>query len=113
MKRRRGGRFVAVPRDLTAPEERPEDLVAPRTRVLRPLERVVQRGSLRETGDESRLLEVELAGRLREVRLRRRLDPVGVVSVVDLVHVGLEDPVLRPGPVELEREARLLQLARE
>src|SRR4029079_5240013 len=43
--------------------------------------------------------------------LRRRLDPVRVVAVVDLVHVLAEDPVLRARAREADRQAGLLQLA--
>ena len=47
---------------------------------------------------------------LREVRLRGRLDPVCLVSVVDLVQVRRQDALLRPRAVELRRQARLLHL---
>ena len=47
---------------------------------------------------------------LGEVRLRRGLDAVGVVSVVDGVQVGREDPALRPAVAQLDRQAGLLDL---
>src|SRR5438094_898888 len=49
----------------------------------------------------------------REVRLRGGLDAVGVIAVVDGVQVAGEDLVLRPAAAELDREARLLDLAIE
>ena len=73
-------------------------------------ERVVGRGRLGEAGEERRLAQVEVARVLREVRLRGCFDPVGEVAVVDLVEVGSQNPLLRPRVVELDREARLLQL---
>src|SRR6266581_1761267 len=49
----------------------------------------------------------------REVRLRGGLDAIGVIAVVDGVQVAGEDLVLRPAAAELDREARLLDLALE
>src|SRR2546423_5578676 len=49
----------------------------------------------------------------REVRLRGGLDTVGVIAVVDRVQVAGEDLVLRPAAAQLDREARLLDLALE
>ena len=74
-------------------------------------ERVVDGRRLREPGEERGLGERQPAGRLREVRLRGGLDAVGLVPVVHLVQVRRQDPVLRPGAVELRREAGLLELA--
>ena len=88
-------------------------LVAARDRARGPVQRVVARRRLRQAGQQRRLPEPELARVLREVGLRRGLDPVGVVAVVDLVHVLVEDPVLRPAAAQLDREARLLDLALE
>jgi hypothetical protein len=48
-----------------------------------------------------------------EVDLGGALDSVRAVPEVDRVQVGGQDPVLRPDLVELPRERRLLQLARE
>src|SRR5947208_1899541 len=39
------------------------------------------------------------------------IEAVGVISVVHLVEVGRQDPLLRPLPVELRGEARFLELA--
>src|SRR5205823_10050881 len=50
---------------------------------------------------------------LGEVGLRRGLDAVRVVAVVDGVQVLVEDARLRPLARELDREARLLHLAPE
>src|SRR5262249_37780634 len=48
-----------------------------------------------------------------EVRLRRRLDAVGVVPVVDGVQILVEDVVLRVPAAELDGEAGLFELALE
>ena len=46
-----------------------------------------------------------------EIDARGHLDAVGAVSEVDRVQVAGQDPVLRPLPLELPGESRLLQLA--
>ncbi len=77
------------------------------------MQRVVHRGRLRQAGEERCLAERQLLRMLREVRLSGSLDPVGVVAVVDLVHVLLEDPVFGPAAAELDCEAGLLELPLE
>ena len=80
---------------------------------MRVAQRVVDARRLRQPREQGRLRHRELRRALREVGLRRGLDAVGLVAVEDLVHVGGEDPLLRPALLELHREAGLLQLARD
>jgi len=75
------------------------------------VEWVVGRRRLRQAGEQGGLRERQLRSVPREVGLRSRLDPVRVVAVVDLVHVGGQDPLLRPGARQLDGEARLFELA--
>jgi hypothetical protein len=75
------------------------------------LERVEERGRLRKSGEQRGLGQVELAGVLREVRLRSRFDTVSVAPEIDLVEIGLEDAVFRPRALELQRQTRLLDLS--
>ena len=85
------------------------------------MERVEDGRRLRQPGEESGLVQRQLPRRLRKVGLSRRLDPVRVVSVVDLVHVRRQNPLL-PTPAsvlrlllpgELDRETCLCRLASE
>src|SRR5215211_357819 len=50
---------------------------------------------------------------LREIRLRRSLDPVRTVAVEDLVDVRVQDPALRLLTGQLDRETRLRRLSPE
>ena len=104
------GPVVLVALDVALVEHRQQDVVPARSGDLGAVERVVGARELRQPGEQRRLGKVQLGGVLRVVRLRGRLDPVGEVAVVHLVHVRGEDAVLRPGVVQLDREARLLQL---
>src|SRR5207244_1560528 len=61
----------------------------------------------RQAREQGGLRERQLLRMLREVRLRGRFDPVGVVAVEDLVHVRVEDPRLRLLARELDRETCL------
>src|SRR5262249_10161032 len=70
-------------------------------------ERVEVRRCLRQTGEQRGLRKSQMPGRLREVCLRRRLDPVGAVPVEDLVDVRVENPALGLLARKLDREARL------
>src|SRR5436190_8509750 len=100
-------------RDRTVLQHRAQDLVAAVERVERPVDRVEDGRRLRQTGEQRRLVECERARSAREVGLRGRLDSVRVVAVVDGVHIRAEDPVLRSVAGELDRQARLLDLALE
>ena len=111
--RRRQRRLELGAGDVAVRVHRAEDVVAPCDGPLGRLDRVVLGRRLRQAGEGGGLDEREVPRPLREVRLRRRLDPVRVAAVEDLVQVAGEDPVLRPLPVELDREAGLLDLALE
>ena len=66
---------------------------------------------LRQTGQEARLCQGQLAGGLAEVGLRRGFHPIGAVSVKDAVQVGLEDLRLRVLMLDLDGEDGLVELA--
>ena len=100
-----------------------EDLVAAPQGLVGLLERVVDRGRLGQPGDQRSLDEREVLRVPREVRLRSRLRPVRMAAEVDLVQVGLENPLLAPA-LELgaadgrlgapeQRQAHLLELDRQ
>jgi hypothetical protein len=57
------------------------------------------------------LLEVHRLGAVAEVVLRRGLDPVGPVAVIDEVEVALKDLVLGEGLLQLDGVFQLLDLA--
>jgi hypothetical protein len=75
--------------------------------------RIVVSRELRHGREQRGLRDVDLAHRLAEEDLRRRLDAVGTRAEVDLVQIELEDGVLREGPLQLPRHPRFLQFARE
>ena len=106
-------RPVLVVVDRPRLEHRPQDLVAPLDRRLRVEQRVVDRRRLRQTGEQGSLLQAQLARVLGEIDLGSGLDAVGAGAEVDVVQPGLEDPVLLPFLAELDRQARLLDLAAE
>ena len=85
--------------------------VAPGHGPLGEVHRVGRAGVLRQAGEQGRLRQAELAGGDAEVVLRRGLDAVGPVAVVDEVEVALEDLVL--GQLLLQRDGvlQLLELA--
>ena len=107
--------------DVVVVQHGAEHLVATRDRIGRTVERVEDRRRLRQPGEKSCLVQRQGAGRLREVRLSRCLDPVRVVSVVDLVHVRGQDPLLTARasvlrlllPGKLDRETRFRRLSSE
>src|SRR5262245_50880068 len=94
-------------------EHRAQDLVAPLERIEGPVDGVEDRGRLWQAREQGRLVQRQRPSASREVRLRGGLDPVGVVPVVDRVHVGAEDPVLRLVPRELDRKTGFLDLPLE
>ena len=105
--------LVAEDRDVAVLVQRLQHGGPALERVVGVEDRVVERRRLRQAGEQGRLHQRQVLRRLREVRLRRRLDAVGVVAEVDLVHPRGQDPVLRPVPAELDREAGLLDLPLE
>ncbi len=102
--RRRGVLRVG---DVPAPSQRAQDRVAAAERGGGVVERVVVGRRLRQPRQKGSLLERQPARRNREVRLGRSFDAVRVVAVVDVVEVGGEDSVPRPGARELDGEASL------
>ena len=91
-----------------------QHLGAPGHRRGHVLDWVVVRRRLREAGEKRHLREGELVQVGNpEVGGRRRLETVGLVPVVDLVEVHLEDLLLAEGPRRLDREDRLFDLSRE
>src|SRR3546814_1707064 len=69
------------------------------------------RRRLDQPGDHRRLAEAQLLRRMAEELARRRVDAIGAAAVIDLVHIQLEDLVLREFALEREREDRLMGLA--
>jgi hypothetical protein len=105
-----GGDEVAA-RDELLLEHETQDRSPARLRRLRVRHRVVGAGARRQAGEQGGLGQVDGFCALVEVNARRHLDAVGAVAEVDRVQVGGEDAVLRPGPLELPGERRLLHLA--
>src|SRR3546814_13052673 len=66
------------------------------------------RRRLDQPGDHRRLAEAQLLRRMAEELARRRVDAIGAAAVIDLVHIQLEDLVLREFAPEREREDRLM-----
>ena len=77
------------------------------------MEWIEQRRCLGQAGQQGRLGQSQVLRPLREVRLRRRFDPVGTVAVEHLVDVRVQDPALRLLASNLDRQARLRRLAAE
>ena len=73
----------------------------------------VLRRALGQAREHRRLGHRQLAHVLVEVRLRRRPDPVGAVSEVDLVQIEVEDFVLAEARLDLARQDHLSDLAAE
>ena len=75
--------------------------------------RVVERRGLRNAHKRCRLGKREIRGILREVALRRGLDAVGAVTVVDGVEVHEQNLVFRVLLLKLHRQVHLAHLALE
>jgi hypothetical protein len=71
---------------------------------------VVHRRRLRQSRQEGRLRQRQVLGAAPEVRLRRRLDSVRQVAVVDLIQVDLQDLVPRVASRDLRRQKDLARL---
>ena len=108
------GRIGFADADVAAVDHGVEHLCTPRLCRVRVLHRVVVRRALREAGEHRHLAERQPheVG-LVEVGLRRGLDAVGLIAVVDLVQVHLEDLLLAEGARRLHGEDRFLDLPRE
>jgi len=89
-----------------------KDQVAPGERALRIIERRIDRPA-NHTGEESRLLQLQVADRLAKIKLRGGGKPVVAVRQVDLVGVHGEDLRLGVAALDLQREQHLLHLAAE
>ena len=90
-----------------------DHVVAPLDRALAGAERMQDARRLRQRGKIRGLGHGEFVHRLVEIHQRRRGDAVGAEAEIDLVEIELEDLVLGVGPLDLEREQRLLDLAGE
>ena len=90
-----------------------DDVVAPLDRALAGAERIEQARRLRQRGEIGRFRDRQFVHRFVEIQQRRRGDAVGAESEIDLVQIQFEDLVLGVGTLDLEREQRFLDLARE
>ncbi len=90
-----------------------EHMALARRGTLQVVERVERRGRLRQAGEHRGLGQREGGHRLAEVGARRGGEAVRAVAEEDLVHVHLEDLVLREVGLDLEREQDLVDLARD
>ena len=85
--------------------------VAPRDGALRIAARIVPLGPLGQRRQRGRLGQVEVASRLPEVLLGRRLHAVGAVAQIDLIEVQLEDAVLGVLGLDRARDLGFFELA--
>ena len=101
-------------RRVSVVHHRVEDQRPARLRAHHVLDRVEFRRSLREAREKRHLAQGQLTqvGHA-EVRRGRGLQAIGLVPVVDLVEIHLEDLLLAERARRLEREDRLLDLSRE
>src|SRR5690606_35463216 len=74
-------------------------------------DRIDARGPLHRAGEDRRLAKREIARRLAEITLRRRLDAGGAVAEEDAVEIELEDLLLGVVLLEPQRQQCLLRLA--
>src|SRR5213079_2217304 len=87
--------------------------VAPPYRALGVGTRVVGRGRLGKGRQGGRFRDVQLRGVFAEVDLCRGLHTMGARPEVDLVQVQLQDRVFGEVALDLDGDARFLQLTRE
>ena len=90
-----------------------DDPVAPLERALARPERVIVVRRLRQRRQIGGLLHGQLVDAFVEISERGRGDAIGAEAEIDLVQVKLEDLVLRVSALDLERQQRFLDLARE
>ena len=98
-----------MPKLLHAPQHVELALLGP----LRVDHRVVGGRRLGQPGEHRRFGEGQLVEGLAEIDLRRGGEAVGALAEVDLVDVELEDLVFLEAVLDLEREHRFVELARE
>ena len=112
--RKRGGGppFQVARTDEALLRHAPQNQVAPGFCRRRIEEWVVSAGTVRDGRQESRFRRVCLRGRLAQILLRGSLDTVHAI-IVDLIHVGFQNLVLRIGTLQFQRHLRLLELAQE
>jgi len=91
----------------------PQHVMLPLPGTLQIRYRVVHGWRLGQPGEHRGLGEAELLERFTEVDLRRGGKAVRALPQINLVHVQLEDLVLRQAVLDLEGEHRLVQLARQ
>ena len=91
----------------------PQHVLLALARALRIRNRVVGGRRFWQAGEHGGLREAQLVERLAEVDLRGGGETVGALPEVDLVDVELEDLVLAQVVLDLEREQRLVELARQ
>ena len=90
-----------------------DDVVAPLERTLALTERMVIVGRLGQRREIGRFRDRQFMHRLVEIEQRGGGDAVGAHAEIDLVEIELEDPLLGEGPLDLHRQQRFLDLARE
>ena len=90
-----------------------EHVVAPLERALALPERMIVVGRLGQRREIGRFREREFVHRLVEIEQRGGGDAVGAHAEIDLVEIKLEDSLLGEGPLDLHRQQRFLDLARE
>ncbi len=88
-----------------------DHVVAARDRFVAVAERIVVVRALGQRGEIGRLGDRQLVHRLVEIEQRRGGDAVGAQSEINLIEIKLEDPVLRIGPLDAQREQGFLDLA--
>src|SRR5262249_60760280 len=90
-----------------------ENVIAPLERTLALTEGMVIVGRLGQRGEIGRFRRRQLVYRLVEIEQRRRGNAVGAHAEIDFVEIELEDALLREGALDLHRQQRFLNLARE
>src|SRR5262249_51649557 len=90
-----------------------DDVIAPLYRALALAEWVQDARRLWQRRQIGRLRQGQLVDRLVEIKQRRRRNPISAEAEVDFIEIELENLLLRIGPLDLERQQRLLDLARE
>ncbi len=94
-------------------DEVAQDVVGPRARRRQIDVRRVLRRRLEQPGEHRRLGQIDVAGGLAEIILRRRLHAERAASHVGAIEIEAEDLFLGQMMFEPEREVRFLDLARD
>ncbi|EPZ87359.1 hypothetical protein BURCENK562V_C1174 [Burkholderia cenocepacia K56-2Valvano] len=106
-------RFVVLRlRDVADVEHALQDVFLTHLRALRIDDRVIGGRRLRQPREHRRFRERDVLQVLAEVHARRGRETVRSLAEIDLVHVQLEDLVLRQGLLDLVREQHFVDLAR-